>query len=112
MIAVIGATGYLGRLVIEEPLERGVPAGEIAALTRTPEGIRDLAKRGVQVRRADYTQPATLLPALGGMDRLLLVSSSEVGQRAAQHRNVIDAALGSNETEPFARTGAKEGGGA
>lgn len=92
MIAVTGTTGHLGRLVVEELLERGVAPGEIVALARTPEKARDLAARGVKVRRADYTQPETLAAALEGVDRLLLVSSSEVGQRAAQHRNVVDAA--------------------
>jgi len=92
MIAVTGATGHLGRLVIEALLERGVPSTGIVALARTPDRARDLEARGVQVRRADYTLPETLPGAVAGVDRLLLVSSSEVGQRAAQHRNVIDAA--------------------
>lgn len=92
MIAVTGATGHLGRLVVEELLERSVAPERIAALVRNPEKAEDLAGRGVQVRRADYTEPETLGPALEGVEKLLLVSSSEVGQRAAQHRNVVDAA--------------------
>jgi NAD(P)H dehydrogenase (quinone) len=92
MIAVTGATGHLGRLVIENLLERGVAAGEIVALARSPEKARDLAARGVQVRVADYTQPDTLAVALRGVEKLLLVSGSELGQRAEQHRNVVDAA--------------------
>lgn len=94
MIAVTGATGHLGRLVIENLLERGVAAGEIVALARSPEKARDLAARGVQVRAADYTQPDTLTAALQGVEKLLLVSANELGQRAAQHRNVVDAARG------------------
>jgi len=92
MIAVTGATGHLGRLAIESLLERGVPAGRIVALARSPEKARDLAERGVQVRQADYTRPETLGPALQGVEKLLLVSASEVGQRLAQHRHVVEAA--------------------
>lgn len=92
MIGVTGATGHLGRLVVEDLLERGVAPEGIVALARSAEKAADLAQRGVQVRQADYTQPATLVPALSGVEELLLVSSSEVGQRAAQHRNVIEAA--------------------
>lgn len=92
MIAVTGVTGHLGRLVIEALVERGVAPGEIAALARTPEKDPAMAGRGVEVRRADYNRPDTLAAAVQGVDRLLLVSSSEVGQRVAQHRNLIDAA--------------------
>ncbi|WP_239393532.1 SDR family oxidoreductase, partial [Frankia sp. CiP3] len=93
MITVTGATGHLGRLVIEELLERGVPAGDVVAAVRGPEKAADLAARGVQVREADYTRPETLATALAGTDKLLLISSNEVGQRAAQHRNIVDAAV-------------------
>ena len=92
MIAVTGATGHLGRLAIESLLERGVPAGQIVALARSPEKAKELADRGVQVRQADYSQPETLGPALQGVETLLLVSANELGQRQAQHRNVVDAA--------------------
>ena len=87
-IAVTGATGQLGRLVVETLKERVEP-GSIIALARTPAKAVDL---GVEVREADYDRPETLASALAGVDRLLLVSSSEVGQRAPQHRNVIEAA--------------------
>lgn len=92
MIAVTGATGHLGHLVVENLLERGVEPAQVVALVRSPEKASDLAARGVQVRRADYAQPETLGPALQGVERLLLVSSSEVGKRAEQHQNVIEAA--------------------
>ncbi|WP_203337459.1 SDR family oxidoreductase [Nocardioides limicola] len=91
-ILVTGTSGHLGRLVVEALLERGVPAADIVATARTTESIGDLAARGVQTRRADYSDPASLDAAFAGVDRALLVSSSEIGQRAAQHRNVIDAA--------------------
>ena len=92
MIAVTGATGKLGRLVVDARLERGVPAEEIAALARTPARADDLAARGVQVREADYDRPETLDAALAGVEKLLLISADVVGRRAPQHRNVIDAA--------------------
>ncbi|AXS41440.1 SDR family oxidoreductase [Breoghania sp. L-A4] len=95
MIAVTGATGQLGRHVIEELLQR-MPAGDIVAAVRDPAKAADLAARGVVVREADYSRPETLRPALRGADKLLLISSSEVGQRASQHRAVIDAALAEN----------------
>lgn len=87
-IAVTGSTGQLGRLVIET-LKTKLPADEIVALARSAEKAAGL---GVPVRAADYAAPETLAPALQGIDTLLLISSSEVGQRATQHRNVIAAA--------------------
>lgn len=91
MIAITGATGQLGRLVISILLE-SVPANELVAVVRTPDKAADLAALGVQVRRGDYTLPETLADALAGVDKLLLISSSEVGQRVAQHANAIAAA--------------------
>ncbi|WP_073664192.1 SDR family oxidoreductase [Pseudomonas aeruginosa] len=91
MIAVTGATGQLGRLVIQSLLQK-VPAAEVVALARNVDKAQDLAALGVQVRQADYDQPATLDAALAGVDKLLLISSSEVGRRIPQHRAVIQAA--------------------
>lgn len=91
MIVVTGATGQLGRLVIRKLLET-VPASQVVAAVRQPARADDLAALGVQVRAADYTRPATLAAAFAGARKLLLISSSEVGQRTAQHRAVIDAA--------------------
>jgi NAD(P)H dehydrogenase (quinone) len=93
MIAVTGSTGHLGRLVIADLLERGVPAGEIVAVARDPQQAADLAARGGQVRLADYDRPETLPPALAGVDRLLFISGNQVGQRVRQHGNVVDAAV-------------------
>ncbi|MEY4748818.1 MAG: hypothetical protein RIQ60_1032 [Pseudomonadota bacterium] len=90
-IAITGATGQLGRLVIQQ-LKARRPAADIVALVRTPAKAADL---GVAAREADYTRAETLGAALAGVDTLLLISSSEVGQRIAQHRNVIDAAKAS-----------------
>ncbi|MBL8830558.1 MAG: SDR family oxidoreductase [Planctomycetaceae bacterium] len=91
MIAVTGATGQLGSLVIEHLLKR-VPATSVVAIVRNLAKAADLADRGISVRQANYTDPDAFEKALAGVDKLLLVSSSEVGQRAAQHRNVITAA--------------------
>lgn len=93
MIVITGASGELGRLVIQNLLKT-VPAAQIVAAVRTPSKAADLAALGVQVREADYTKPATLATAFAGATKLLLISSSEVGQRAPQHRNAIDAARG------------------
>ena len=90
---VTAATGQLGSLVIDALLET-VPAGAIVAGARDPDKDSAVAIRakGVEVRVADYSRPDTLVSALAGVDRLLLISGSELGQRTAQHRNVIAAA--------------------
>jgi NAD(P)H dehydrogenase (quinone) len=87
-IAITGATDQLGRLVVNT-LKGKAPATDIVALVRSPAKAADL---GVAAREADYAKPETLDRALAGIDTLLLISSSEIGQRATQHRNVIDAA--------------------
>jgi NAD(P)H dehydrogenase (quinone) len=91
-IVVTGASGQLGRLVVENLLTRGVPAAQIVAAVRTPKKAADLATRGVQVREADYDRPETLALAFAGASRLLLVSGSEMGRRVPQHQAVVDAA--------------------
>ncbi|MBB4301803.1 NAD(P)H dehydrogenase (quinone) [Rhodobium orientis] len=91
MIVVTGASGQLGRLVIAELLQK-VPPEEIVAAVRTPEKVSDLADKGVTVRVADYDRPETLATAFAGADKVLLISGSEVGKRAPQHRAVIEAA--------------------
>jgi len=90
-IAVTGATGQLGRLVVQELLQ-SQPAGDIVAIVRDAGKAAGLAAQGVQVRVAAYDDPAALVEALAGVDRLLLISGSEVGRRIQQHQNVIDAA--------------------
>lgn len=91
MIAVTGATGHLGRLVVASLL-REIPASELVAVVRDPKKAADLAASGIEVRQADYERPEGWDAALDGVARLLLVSSSEIGRRAAHHRTVIDAA--------------------
>ena len=91
-IVVTGATGHLGRLAVEALLRRGVPAEQMRATGRRTETLTDLAERGVDGRRADYTDPESLHAAFAGAEKLLLVSGSEIGQRVPQHRNAIAAA--------------------
>jgi NAD(P)H dehydrogenase (quinone) len=91
MILVTGATGKLGRLVIEQLLGK-VPASQVIAAVRDPEKATELRARGVQVRLADYGRPETLGQAFAGVEKVLLISSNEVGQRAAQHQAVVEAA--------------------
>lgn len=91
-IVVTGATGHLGRLIVESLLQRGVAPTEIVAAGRSIEKIADLAERGIRTVRIDYTDPASLRAAFEGAETLVLVSGSEVGQRVAQHANAITAA--------------------
>jgi NAD(P)H dehydrogenase (quinone) len=90
---VTGATGHLGRLVVEALLARGVAPGDLVATGRRTQVLDDLAARGVRVARADYDDPASLDAAFAGADRLFFASGSEVGHRIPQHRNVVDAAV-------------------
>ncbi len=89
-IAVTGATGLLGRLVVEGLLERGVAAEDVVAVVRDQAKAADLDARSVDVRLGDYSDPATLPAALAGVDVLLLISGQ--GRFLAQHAAVIDAA--------------------
>lgn len=91
MIAITGATGQLGQLVIEQLLNT-VPANQIVAIVRNPAKAEALRQQGITVRQGDYADESTVTSALKGVDKLLLISSSEVGQRATQHQNVINAA--------------------
>ena len=91
MIVVSGATGQLGRLVIASLLKK-TAASNIVAAVRNVEKAKDIAALGVQVRQADYSQPASWDAALQGADKVLLISSNEIGQRAKQHKAVIEAA--------------------
>ena len=93
-LLVTGASGQLGRRVVELLLERN--AGPIIATTRTPEKLADLAARGVDVRKADFTDPKSLVPAFRGAERMLFISSSDLfpeGFRLGQHRAAVAAAV-------------------
>lgn len=93
MIVVTGANGHLGRLIVERLLEL-VPASEIGVSVRNPESAQALADQGVRVRRGDFNDPASLVEAFEGADRVLIVSSDTIGpERVQQHRTAIDAAV-------------------
>ena len=91
-IAVTGATGHLGGLVIESLLNKSVEASDIVAIVRNEEKAKDLAARGINIAVATYDDEAALKAALNGVDRLVFVSASEVGKRVEQHSNIIAAA--------------------
>ncbi|MGW5228876.1 SDR family oxidoreductase [Nocardia niigatensis] len=89
-VAVTGANGQLGRLVVEALLKDG--SQPVVAVVRDPAKVADLAARGVEVRTASYDDPEALERAFQGVDRVLLVSGNEFGQRVAQHTKVLRAA--------------------
>lgn len=92
MIAITGASGQLGRLVIKHLIAQQVPAQEIIAVVRDPQKVDDLKKLGIQIKQGDYNKPETLKTALAGANRILLISSNEIGKRLEQHQAVVDAA--------------------
>jgi NAD(P)H dehydrogenase (quinone) len=92
-ILVTAASGHLGRLIVESLLARGVAASDVVAGARNLDKLADLAERGVRTAVVDYDAPETLDAAFAGIDRVVLVSGSEVGKRLAQHQAVIDAAV-------------------
>ncbi|MFJ9820350.1 SDR family oxidoreductase [Streptomyces sp. NPDC101151] len=91
-IAVTGATGQLGRLVVEDLLRRGVAPHHIIATGRDTDRLTDLAELGVQVRRADFADSGSLAEAFKGARQVLLVSTTTVGKRFGHHARAIDAA--------------------
>ncbi len=90
-IAITGASGVFGRAAAEHLLDR-VDPGKVVLITRRPEALADLADRGADVRRADFTVPETLDPAFRGVHRLLLISMDTIGARLEQHRAAVAAA--------------------
>ncbi|WP_329372763.1 SDR family oxidoreductase [Streptomyces sp. NBC_00669] len=89
---ITGASGHLGRLVVDQLLAGGTPPAQIVATGRDVDKLTDLARSGVTVRRADFADPLTLDDAFAGADTLLLVSTTTVGERFDNARNAIDAA--------------------
>ncbi|MFF4959044.1 SDR family oxidoreductase [Streptomyces sp. NPDC001222] len=91
-IVVTGATGHLGRHVVEQLLEK-VPADQITAVVRTPEKVADFADRGVRIAVADYNAPETFGGLFAAADKVLLISGNEFDKgRVGQHRVVLEAA--------------------
>ncbi len=91
-IVITGASGHLGRLVVDQLLAAGTPPDQIVATARDIDDLTDLAQNGVTVRRADFSGPTTLDDAFAGGEALLLVSTTTVGERFGNARNAIDAA--------------------
>jgi NAD(P)H dehydrogenase (quinone) len=89
-LVVPGASGKLGKLVIHELLARGT--SNIIATTRTPDSLAEFAAKGVDVRMADFKNPATLADAFEGGTRMLLISTLDVGSRVPQHGAAVEAA--------------------
>ena len=89
---ITGASGHLGRLVVDQLLTAGTPAAQIVATGRDIHKLTDLARNGVTVRRADFADPSTLDEAFAGAETMVLVSTTTVGERFDNHRNAIDAA--------------------
>jgi len=92
-LVVTGATGQLGRLVVDSLLASGTPPAEITATGRTPEKLAQLAALGVRTAQASFDEPAALEAAFAGADTVLLISGNEVGERVRQHTNAIEAAV-------------------
>ena len=90
-LLVTGASGGLGRLVLDRLLAKKGAGDTIIATTRNPESLADYAKRGVEVRKADFDDEASLDAAFAGADRALLISTDGLGRRAEQHRKAIAA---------------------
>ena len=91
-IGITGASGQLARLTIEALLERGVDPASLVLVTRSPDAIADVAAKGATVRPGDFDQPDGLPEAFAGIEKLLLISASDIGRRIPQHQAAIDAA--------------------
>jgi NAD(P)H dehydrogenase (quinone) len=96
-IIVTGASGQLGRLAAEQLLDRLSPE-QLILVTRRPHALADLAERGVEVRRGDFDEPASLAEAFAGGDRMLLISTLAIGSRIEQHRLALEAAAAAGVT--------------
>ncbi len=91
-VAISGAGGKLGRLAAEYVLERLSPS-EVVLVTRDTAALSDLAARGAQVRHGDFDQPDTLPAAFSGAERLLIISTGDLGRRVPQHKSAVDGAV-------------------
>ncbi|PIB27170.1 SDR family oxidoreductase [Maribacter sp. 4G9] len=92
MILITGATGNYGKASIDSLLRKGVSSSNIVALVRDEEKAADLKSKGVEVRVGDYNNYEQLVNAFKGIDKLLLISGSDLVNRDQQHQNVIEAA--------------------
>jgi len=99
MILITGATGHFGKAAIDSLLEKGTAAGDIIALVRDESKAAELKEKGIQIKAGDYHDYDSLRKALKGVDKLLLVSSSDLNDRLTQHKNVINAAKENGVTQ-------------
>lgn len=90
-IAITGASGQYGRIVTQALIDQG-RARDLILMSRTPDKLADMAAQGCEVRYGDYDQPASMVAALAGAERLLLISGTRVGARVGQHQAAVDAA--------------------
>src|SRR5215471_14241822 len=105
-LAITGASGQLGRRTAEIVLAQCEPRDVILA-TRTPAALSDLAERGADVRYADFDEPASLLPAFAGAERLLLISATDLQRRVAQHEAALAAAKAAGVRHVIYTSGSK-----
>lgn len=91
-IVITGASGQYGRLATQGLIECG-RAGDLILMTRTPAKLADMAALGCTVRYGDYDDPASMVAAMAGAGKLLLISGTRVGARVAQHQAAVDAAV-------------------
>ncbi|MGJ4746773.1 SDR family oxidoreductase [Leptospira sp. SA-E8] len=90
-VLVTGASGHLGKIILEELLKKG--HNKIIATTRKPESLADFARRGVVVRKASFDDPVSLVSAFQGADRILIISTDNIGNRIPEHSAAVDAAV-------------------
>jgi NAD(P)H dehydrogenase (quinone) len=93
MILVTGATGNFGKATIEFLIEKGFQPSEIIGFVRDRNKGMDLLEKGVELRQGDYRDHSSLLKAFHGIEKILLISSSDMVDRTLQHANVINAAV-------------------
>ena len=96
MIAITGASGKLGKLVLEELLNENIAANKIVGIARNPQKLDNFKKKDITVRYGNYDEPESLDLALEGVTKLLIISSSEIGKRVSQHKAIIDSAKKNN----------------
>lgn len=92
MLLITGATGQLGSATVNYLLNNNVPASEIAVLVRDEAKAEELKNKGVNIRIGNYTDYSSLLAAMKGIDKVLLISSNDMNDRSGQHKNVVAAA--------------------
>lgn len=92
MILVTGATGNFGKSTIDFLLKKGISSNNIAALVRDEKKATDFKNKGVTIRIGDYDNYEQLVVAFTGIEKLLLVSGSDIANRAKQQENVVKAA--------------------